>query len=161
MKQFILSIIAIFCFYPVANADNSNAQLKLISENIKQPGSKTSLSGFGLEVYHKVGDSTRLVVNLEKSRTEKRVEKALKILQSKHEKNPKKSTQQDILKLTKILKKEREKRSQVAIVSDTIDKSFGFIFEARTLNGQTIYSNGADPTYVQKNVFEIGIRIDW
>ena len=88
------------------------------------------------------------------------MEKALKILQSKHEKNPKKSTQQDILKLTKILKKEREKRSQVAIVSDTIDKSFGFIFEARTLSGQ-IDSSEHDPISVQKNVFEIGIRMDW
>ena len=118
MKQFILSIIAIFCFYPVANADNSNAQLKLISENTKQPGSKTSLSGFGLEVYHKVSDSSRLVVN-------------------------------------------QEKRSQVDIVSDTIDKSFGFIFEARTLSGQVTYSNTPDITSVQKNVFEIGIRMDW
>tara|TARA_B100000315_G_scaffold7212_1_gene7207 strand:- start:539 stop:694 length:156 start_codon:yes stop_codon:yes gene_type:complete len=32
MKKFILSIIAICCFYTTAKADNSNAKIKLISE---------------------------------------------------------------------------------------------------------------------------------
>ena len=67
MKKFVLSIITIICFYPVANADNSNAQLKLISETEQYHSTgwdqKKSLSGFGLEVYHKVSDSSRLVVN--------------------------------------------------------------------------------------------------
>ena len=121
MKKIILSITAIFCIYPAANADNSNAQLKLISETEQYHSTgwdqKKSLSGFGLEVYHKVSDSSRLVVN-------------------------------------------QEKRSQVDIVSDTIDKSFGFIFEARTLSDQVTYSNTPDITRAQKNVFEIGIRID-
>ena len=59
MKQFILSIIAIFCFYPVANAGNSNVKLKIIreTEQTEQFTSsilqEKSLSGVGFELSHK------------------------------------------------------------------------------------------------------------
>ena len=59
MKKFILSIIAIICFYPVANAGNSNVKLKIIreTEQTEQFTSsilqEKSLSGVGFELSHK------------------------------------------------------------------------------------------------------------
>ena len=56
MKKIILSIIAIICFYPVANAGNSNVKLKIIRETEQFTSSmlqEKSLSGVGFELSHK------------------------------------------------------------------------------------------------------------
>ena len=59
MKKFILSIIAIFCFYTTAKADNNNAKIKLISEaeqsHYTSMLQEKSLSGFGFELYRQWG----------------------------------------------------------------------------------------------------------
>ena len=103
MKKIILSIIVIFCFYPVANAGNSNVKLKIIRETEQFTSSilqEKSLSGVGFELSHKY-------------------------------------------------------RRQETI------ESVGLILGGRTLSDQVTYPNTPDITSVQKNVFEIGIRIDW
>ena len=103
MKKFILSIIVIICFYPVANAGNSNVKLKIISETEEFTSSilqEKSLLGVGFKLYHKY-------------------------------------------------------RRQETI------ESVGLILEGRTLSGQITDSLNLETYNVQKNVFEIGIRIDW
>ena len=82
MKKFVLSIIVIFCVYPVANAGNSNVKLKAISESEQSISNQemvsntaTSLLGVGFELYHKLSKYTVQAFNQEKSRTEKRLEK--------------------------------------------------------------------------------------
>ena len=66
--------------------------------------------------------------------------------------------------MKKRLQLAREKRIQQAKtegrVIETIE-SVGLIFEGRSLFGQHSYEDGTTPTGVQKNVFEIGIRIDF
>ena len=109
MKKFILSIIVIFCFYPVANADNSNVKLKIIRETEQTEQFTSSI----LQEKSLAGVGFELSGIIHKYRRQEKIE------------------------------------------------SVGLILEGRTLRGQITDSLNLETYNVQKDVFEIGIRIDW
>ena len=174
MKKFILSIIVFLCVYPVAKANNSNVQIKFISEVEKSSSSsivtQKSLGGLGFELYLQVRQTSSQVFNQEKSSKEIRLEKRLKTLETYFKNNPAKSREKQVeefemlQQLRNSLKKEREKRRQRAENESRgmgRTKNVGLILEASTLGGNITNSATSDITSVIKRVFEIGVRIDW
>ena len=164
LKKYLLATIVLLCFIPKLNAEEGYTELRYISETTKTSLSDDieytqHLSGMGVEFYHELFQEKVNLFNSDQGKTsiEKRLEKIL-------EQEIEKGNENKIKKLKKRLLVARKRRKEKELEREDLMKiktTAGIVLEAKTLAGNSMFSNSNEKNRVNKTSFEIGLRISW